>query len=57
MSEAIRQHKRMAMGENISGQASGKKTRDSFAKGGSTSHGHAPMHHPKGHHGSHKRKG
>lgn len=61
----IRQHKRMAMGEDISGQTSGDKTHQRYAGGGRVKgahkptehHGHRDMHahHPQHHHGGHKR--
>lgn len=65
--EPIRQHKRMAMGEDISSQTQGDKTHERYAGGGHVKgahkhmHEHADMHghtsvnrlHPKGHHGGH----
>lgn len=68
MGDDIRQHKRMAMGENISGQAQGDKTHERYAAGGHVKGGHKHMHehadmhghtsvnrlHPDGHHGGHK---
>lgn len=58
MSDATRQHHRMAVGEDVSGQTHGEKTHPKYAKGGHVhhgSHGHSEVHehHPKDHHGGH----
>lgn len=62
MSDATRQHHRLATGEDISGQAKGEKTHERYAKGGHVSHGshgHKGMHESgHGHHGhTHEKKG